>query len=92
MVGALMLPACSRPNLGSDTASMSAISNGMYSGRRPAITAFTATLAGVAATVAWSGGVTFGLVRLVEATMGLRVSEEEERIGLDEVLHGESLG
>ncbi len=47
---------------------------------------------GVLATIAWSGGVTWGLTLVVEALVGLRVSEEAERRGLDEVLHGESLG
>ena len=47
---------------------------------------------GVAATAVWSGGVSYLLLRLVDALVGLRVSQEEERVGLDEVLHGESLG
>jgi Amt family ammonium transporter len=47
---------------------------------------------GVSVTIAWSGGISFGLLKLVDAFIGLRVSEEQERIGLDEVLHGESLG
>ena len=47
---------------------------------------------GVGAAIAWSASVTWALLKLVEALVGLRVSEEDERRGLDEVLHGESLG
>ncbi len=47
---------------------------------------------GVLAAAAWSAGGTFVLLKVVDALVGLRVSEEEERRGLDEVLHGESLG
>ena len=47
---------------------------------------------GVGAAVAWSAGGTWALLKLVDAVVGLRVSEEDERRGLDEVLHGESLG
>ncbi len=47
---------------------------------------------GVLAAGAWSAAGTWGLLRLVDAIIGLRVNEEDERRGLDEVLHGESLG
>ena len=47
---------------------------------------------GVLAAGAWSAVGTWGLLKLVDAVVGLRVNEEEERRGLDEVLHGESLG
>ncbi len=47
---------------------------------------------GVAAAAAWSAAGTWVLLKLVDATIGLRVTEEDERLGLDEVLHGESLG
>ena len=47
---------------------------------------------GVGAAIAWSASVTWALLKLVEALVGLRVGEEDERRGLDEVLHGESLG
>ena len=46
---------------------------------------------GVAAAAAWSAVATWGLLKMVDAIVGLRVTEEEERVGLDEVLHGESL-
>lgn len=44
---------------------------------------------GVGATVVYCGVVTFVLLKLIDLVMGLRVSEEEEREGLDVVLHGE---
>ena len=44
---------------------------------------------GVAATVIYSALMTFVLLKLVNMVMGLRVSEEEERAGLDVSQHGE---
>lgn len=44
---------------------------------------------GVGATVVYCGIVTFVLLKLIDVVIGLRVSEEEEREGLDVILHGE---
>jgi len=44
----------------------------------------------VTVTLVWGGGVSFILFKLIDATMGLRVSEEDERAGLDQATHGES--
>jgi len=44
---------------------------------------------GVLVTVVWSGVVSFTAFKLIDMTMGLRVSEEEEREGLDTASHGE---
>ncbi|MDD3884227.1 MAG: ammonium transporter [Gallionella sp.] len=44
---------------------------------------------GVLVTVVWSGVVSFVLFKLVDLVMGLRVSEEAEREGLDTSSHGE---
>ena len=46
----------------------------------------------VGATVVFSGAMTFIILKVVDVVVGLRVSEEEEREGLDVVLHGERLG
>ncbi|MGH8705444.1 MAG: ammonium transporter [Burkholderiales bacterium] len=46
-------------------------------------------LTGVLATAAWSGLVTFVLLKLSDALVGLRVTAEEETEGLDTVLHNE---
>jgi len=48
-------------------------------------------LYGIAVTLVWSGGVTFLILKLVGALMPLRVSEMDERQGLDVSLHGEAL-
>ena len=44
----------------------------------------------VGVTVLWSGIVAFIAFKLVDLTIGLRVSEEEEREGLDTTAHGEA--
>ena len=46
-------------------------------------------LAGVAVTVMWSGALTWGLLKITDALVGLRVAHEEETEGLDTVLHNE---
>ncbi|CCD96994.1 ammonium transport protein (Amt family) [Bradyrhizobium sp. ORS 375] len=48
-------------------------------------------LYGVAVTLVWSGGVTWGLLKLVSAFVPLRVSREQELEGLDISQHGEAL-
>ena len=40
-------------------------------------------------TLVWSGVVSFVIFKLIDITMGLRVSEETERQGLDTAEHGE---
>jgi Amt family ammonium transporter len=45
---------------------------------------------GVVTTVVWSGVVALVAFKLVDWTIGLRVSEEEEREGLDVTSHGEA--
>ncbi len=60
--------------------------NNLWSGRRrlPGVMRL-----GVLATLVHAGGMTFVLVKLLEWTLGLRVSEEDERMGLDITQHGE---
>ena len=41
-------------------------------------------------TIVWSGVVSYVLFKLVAIVVGLRVTEEEERIGLDISSHGET--
>jgi len=48
-------------------------------------------LYGIAVTFAWSGGVTFALLKLIGAIMPLRVSSDQELEGLDISQHGEAL-
>jgi ammonium transporter, Amt family len=44
---------------------------------------------GVLITIVWSAVVAFIAFKLVDMTIGLRVTEEEERQGLDTSSHGE---
>ena len=44
---------------------------------------------GVLITIVWSGVVSLVLFKLIDMTIGLRVSEEPEREGLDTASHGE---
>ena len=46
-------------------------------------------LIGVVVTLIWCGVLTFVILKVVDSTVGLRVSEEEEQQGLDIVLHEE---
>jgi ammonium transporter, Amt family len=48
-------------------------------------------LVGVAVTIAWSGVVTYLLLKLVSFVTVLRVTPESEQMGLDISLHGESI-
>jgi len=47
-------------------------------------------LIGIGATIAWSGVLTYGLLKLIDIFVGLRVSREDENEGLDTVLHNET--
>jgi Amt family ammonium transporter len=46
---------------------------------------------GITVTAVWCGGVSWLLLKLVDATVGLRVGVDAERIGLDVSLHGEAM-
>ena len=63
--------------------------DGVYIGGTPLL---ISQVYAVAATVAYSAIATFILLKVVDVVVGLRVSEDEEREGLDVVLHGEQLG
>jgi Amt family ammonium transporter len=53
-------------------------------------TQFLIQLEGVVITMVWSGVVAYVAYKLVDMVMGLRVSEEAEREGLDITSHGET--
>ncbi|MFO1028059.1 MAG: ammonia channel protein, partial [Acetobacteraceae bacterium] len=55
------------------------------------LTQFSVQAVAVAAAIVWSGGVSWVLLKLTDLAVGLRVSAEEEREGLDIVLHGEQV-
>ncbi len=44
---------------------------------------------GAAATVVWAGGLSWVIIKVVGALVGLRVSDEDEIEGLDITTHGE---
>ena len=48
-------------------------------------------LEGVGMTLVWSGVISFVLLKLIDLTIGLRVSKESEEEGLDLALHGEAI-
>jgi Amt family ammonium transporter len=48
-------------------------------------------LYGVVATLVWAGIATFVLLKVIGFFVSLRVRDEDERVGLDVALHGESL-
>lgn len=48
-------------------------------------------LYGIAVVFAWTGGITFVLLKAIDALSGLRVSHEQEVEGLDITQHGEAL-
>ncbi len=52
---------------------------------------FLIQLKGVAVTVIYGFAVSFIILKVIDKTIGLRVSEEQEREGLDISLHGESI-
>jgi Amt family ammonium transporter len=49
-------------------------------------------LEAVVVTLVWSGVISFILLKIIDATIGLRVTRDQEMEGLDVVLHGESIG
>ena len=53
---------------------------------------FESQVVAVLTTLIWSGVISFILLKIIDAVVGLRVTEEQEREGLDIVLHGETLG
>ena len=50
---------------------------------------FAIQLVGVLATLIWSVSLSFIIIKLVQAVLGLRVSVEIEELGIDAKVHGE---
>ncbi len=46
---------------------------------------------GVGATLIWSGGMSFVLLKIIDITIGLRITKDEEVEGMDITLHGEQI-
>jgi Amt family ammonium transporter len=90
IVGALLTGVFNSPNLGgpsamADWTSLTMISPDAYS---IATQLWTQTKA-VLVTILWSGVVSVVAYKIVDLVIGLRVSEEDEREGLDTTAHGE---
>jgi Amt family ammonium transporter len=79
-------PALGGPGFVSDWVTGKVITAAEYSIAGQLLTQAKAVLV----TVLWSGVVAFIAYKLVDLTLGLRVSEEEEREGLDTTSHGEA--
>ena len=91
IVGALLTgvfnsPALGGPSLVGDWVTASMVSAADYS----IASQVWIQLKGVLITIVWSGVVSFIAYKIVDLTIGLRVSEEDERQGLDVTSHGES--
>jgi Amt family ammonium transporter len=83
MIGALLTGVFSYGPLSATDASPDGSPGGMAQ--------FILQCEGVASTIVYTGVGTFILLMIVKAIFGLRVNEEEEREGLDLVLHGEQV-
>jgi ammonium transporter, Amt family len=91
IVGALLTGVFNSPNLGgpsavADWTTVAMIAPDAYSIAGQVWTQAKAVLV----TIVWSGVVSFVAYKLVDLTIGLRVTEEEEREGLDISSHGET--
>ncbi|HEX4509042.1 MAG TPA: ammonium transporter [Burkholderiaceae bacterium] len=83
LTGILNNQALGGPGFTTDWVAMTTGSNGM-------VTQFIIQLKAVLVTIVWSGVVSFISYKIVDMTIGLRVSEEDEREGLDITSHGET--
>lgn len=81
IIGALML------GLLADVAVNPSGVNGLFLGNA---TLFVNQIVAIIVTIAYSFIVTFIIIKLIDITIGIRVTEEEESIGLDISLHGEN--
>ena len=91
IVGALLTGVFNSPNLGGVSSVADWVTAGMLAPDAYSIgTQFLAQAKAVGLTVVWSGVVSLVAFKLVDWTIGLRVSEEEEREGLDIASHGET--
>ena len=91
IVGALLTGVFASPNLGGPSAMGDWVTATMITPADFSIGAqFWIQAKAVAITIVWSGVVSLIAYKLVDLTIGLRVTEEEEREGLDISSHGET--
>ncbi|MCS4511138.1 ammonium transporter [Xylophilus ampelinus] len=86
LTGVFNAPALGGPGYVADWVTATVITSADYS----IASQVWAQLKGVLVTVVWSGVVSFIAFKVVDLTIGLRVSEESEREGLDITSHGET--
>ena len=91
IVGALLTGIFNSPGLGGPGYTADWVTATMITGADYSIAAqFWVQLKAVLITIVWSGVVSFIAYKVVDLTIGLRVSEEDEREGLDITSHGET--
>ncbi|PVE44619.1 hypothetical protein H663_000955 [Limnohabitans planktonicus II-D5] len=91
IVGALLTGVFNSPSLGGPSAVGDWVTVSMVTADAYSIAAQVWTQAkAVLLTIVWSGVVSVAAYKIVDLTIGLRVTEEEEREGLDISSHGES--
>ena len=78
-MGAVLTGVCAAPALGGSHTEIQSIGFQVV-----------AQIKSVIVTIAWSGVVSVIALFIIDKTMGLRVSDEEEMMGLDQACHGES--
>jgi Amt family ammonium transporter len=83
LTGVLNNQALGGPGFTTDWVAMTTGSNGMWD-------QFVVQAKAVGVTIVWSGVVSLVAYKLVDLTIGLRVTEDEEREGLDIASHGET--
>jgi Amt family ammonium transporter len=81
IIGALML------GLLADVAVNPSGVNGLFLGNSAL---FINQIVAIIVTIAYSFTITFIIIKVIDITIGIRVTEEEESIGLDISLHGEN--
>jgi Amt family ammonium transporter len=86
LTGVFNSPALGGPSAVADWTTVTMITTADYS----IATQVWAQTKAVLTTIIWSGVVSFVAYKIVDMTIGLRVSEEQEREGLDISSHGES--
>ncbi|HZV94089.1 MAG TPA: ammonia channel protein, partial [Caldimonas sp.] len=91
IVGALLTGVFNSPTLGGPSFPDNWFTGELVKPENYSIAAQVLTqLKAVAVTIAWSGVVSLVAYKVVDMTIGLRVSEEDEREGLDITSHGET--
>jgi Amt family ammonium transporter len=86
LTGVFNSPALGGPSLVADWVTVTMVTAADYS----IVSQVWIQLKGVLITIAWSGVVAFIAFKIVDLTIGLRVTEEDEREGLDITSHGET--